>query len=214
MGYWRTYEDKSTRKGVFKSTFITYLVMGIIFCFISWIMALFGGNVKYSDSEKNRLNLLGGRLGTGVAIGFSWGLIWSAALIVNGIRNGNISNIIIGILLIPLCILLAIYCIRRYLKEMKNIKERNHIDSSLSLLFEQELKRQSDILNGANRSHQHNEQNNIKLDDEKCKINKDSINDPGDDINVDDESGEDVITDIKNNNNKKHVIIVKKNNKD
>ena len=139
--------DNSTRKGVFKSTFITTIVTGIIFCFIGWMIGLTGGNVKYSDSEKNRLNLLGGRLGVGVAIGFFWGIILSIGLMVNGIRDINVLSIICSVLAFPTSIWLGISCIKKYNSQLKTIVERNAYNPIPPLFNIQEEIKENNLIN-------------------------------------------------------------------
>ena len=124
---WRTQVDNSTRKGLFKSSYISNIVLSIIFAFIGWMIGLMGDNVRYSDYEKNRLHALGNRLGVGTAIGFFWGVILGIGLFVNGIRNSNVFYIIISILAIPLSIWLGVACVRKYKNTLNNIIEKNQL---------------------------------------------------------------------------------------
>ncbi len=125
MHYTVVQRDLSSRKEVFRSCFKAGLIGGILFSFIAWIfLGIFGGNITYSDIEKNRLKNLAYRLGIGTSIGFYYGILLFIVLLMLGIQQRSVQKIIMGFVLLLPFILLGGFCVKKYKRGIPVIKEQ------------------------------------------------------------------------------------------
>ncbi len=113
--------DTSTNKDVFESTFTSFIIVGIVGCFLGWLFGITGAFTSYSNKEKEKLKLSGGRLGVGVSIGFFWGIAIGLGLLINGIRQNNMALWLPSVFIFPLSIILGIYCVKKYKSILKTI---------------------------------------------------------------------------------------------
>lgn len=124
MSRYKTFVDTSTRKEVFKSNFIMQICLGtfmMVMLPLILAMAVFP-STKYSDSEKNKLQRVGGLLGLCISAGI-WLIFGGVGALVRMIKTDTPELLYVAIALFIVGIFLLVFIPIVFRKKYLSIEE-------------------------------------------------------------------------------------------